>query len=108
MLPIKTRKDASMIAAFEEVYNKLAGMGHKPQLHILDNECSRCIQRFLESQGTRCHHVAPHNHHINTAKPAVKTAKYHLIAALATLDYDCLIQTWSRMLEKIQDTLNMF
>ena len=105
MLPMKSRKDASMIAAFEEVYKKLEGMGHKPQLHVLDNKCSQCIQRFLKKQGTKRHHVAPHNHHVNAAKPAVKTAKYHLIAALATLDWSCPIQTWSKMLEQIQDAL---
>ena len=44
MIPMKSREDDSMIAAFEEVYTKLEGLGHKPQLHILDNECSKCIQ----------------------------------------------------------------
>ena len=48
MLPMKSRKDASMIAAFKEVYEKLEGMGHKPQLHILNNECSQCVQCFLK------------------------------------------------------------
>ena len=34
--------------------------------------------------------------------------KYHLIAALATLDWGCPIQLWSKMLKQVQDTLNMF
>ena len=108
MLPMKSSKDESMIAAFEEVYNKLEGLGHKPQLHILDNECSKCIQNFLEKKGTKRHNVAPHNHRVNAAEPAVKTAKYHLIVALATLDWNCPIQLWSKMTNKNQDTLNMF
>ena len=53
-------------------------------------------------------HVAPHNHCVNAAEPVVKTAKYHLITALATLDWSCPIQLWSKMMEQIQDTLNMF
>ena len=48
MLPMKSREDESMIGAFKEVYNKLEGLGHKPKLHILDNERSKCIQNFLE------------------------------------------------------------
>ena len=97
-----------MISAYEQVYNTLEGLGHKPELHILDNKCSKCIQNFLEKKRTRRHHVAPHNHRVNAAEPAVKTAKYHLIAALVTLDWSCSIQLWSKMIKQIQDTLNMF
>ena len=86
MIPMKSHDDKSMITAHKEVYAKLEKLGHKPQLRILDNECSRFIENFLEEKGTKRHHIAPHNHHVNAAKPAVKTAKYHLIAALAMLD----------------------
>ena len=98
---MKNGEDESMIAAYKEVYAKLEKLGHTPKLHILDNEWSRCIQNFLEEKGTKRHHVAPHNHHVNAAKPAVKTAKYHLIAALATLDWICPIQLWSKMVKQI-------
>ena len=108
MIPMKSREDESMIAAYEEVYSKFEGLGHKPQLHILDNECSKCIQNFLEKKDTKRHHVAPHNHRVNAAEPAVKTAKYHLIATLATLDRNCPIQLWRKMIKQNQDTLNMF
>ena len=74
----------------------------------MDNECSKCIQNYLEEKETRRHHVAPHAHRVNVAKPAAKKAKYHLIAALATLDWGCPIQLWSKMLKQVQDTLNMF
>ena len=105
---MKSREDESMLAAFQEVYTELESKGHKPKLHILDNECSKCIQKFLEGKGTTRHMVAPHNHRVNAAEPAVKTAKYHLIAALATLDDDCPIQLWSKMVKQVQDTVNMF
>ena len=105
MIPMKSCEDKSMIVAYEEVYNKLEGLGHKPQLHILDNKCSTCIQHFLEKKGTKRHNVAPHNHRVNAAEPAVKTAKYHLIAALATLDDDCPIQLWSKMVSRIRKIL---
>ena len=108
MIAMKDRENKSMIAAYEEVYAKLEARGQRPTLHILDNECSKCIQNFLEKKGTRRHHVAPHSHRVNAAEPAVKTAKYHLIAALATLDWGCPVQLWSKMLKQVQDTLNMF
>ena len=105
---MKDHKNKSIIAVYREIYAKLEALGQKPQLHVLDNECSKCIQNSLESQGTKRHHVAPHDHRINAAEPAVKTAKYHLIVALATLDWSCPIQLWSKMLQQVQDTLNMF
>ena len=48
-----------------------------------------------------------HNHRVNAAEPAVKTAKYHIIAHIATLDHQCSMQFWSKMLPHMHDTLNM-
>ena len=89
MIAMKDRKNKSMITTYEEVYAKLEARRQRPKLHIFDNECSKCIQNYLEEKGTRRHHAAPHAHRVNAAEPAVKTAKYHLIAALATLDWGC-------------------
>ena len=43
IIPMKTGKDESRIATFEQVYTKFESLGHKPKLHILYNECNRCI-----------------------------------------------------------------
>ena len=91
MITMKDRENKSMNAAYEDVYPKLEAHGKHPKFHILDDECNKCIQNYLEEKGTRRHHVAPHAHRVNSAKLAVKTAKYHLIAALATLDWGCSI-----------------
>ena len=104
---MKSREDASMVEAFTSVYTELETAGHKPKLHILDNECSRAVQKFLIKKGTARQNVEAHNHRVNAAEPAVKTSKYHIIAHIATLDHQCLIQLWSRMLPQMQDTLNM-
>ena len=101
MIAVKDRKNKSMIAVYEEVYAKLESHGQRPKLHILDNECSKCIQNYLEGKGTRRHHVALRAHRVNAAKLDVKTAKYHLTAALATIDWGCLIQLWSKMLKQV-------
>ena len=63
-LPMKSWGKDSMISAFKEVCNKLEGLGQKPKFHILDNECSKCIQNVLEKKETKRHHVAPHNHRV--------------------------------------------
>ena len=35
---MKSREDASMVEAFTSVYTKLETAGHKPKLHVIDNE----------------------------------------------------------------------
>lgn len=45
---------------------------------------------------------------MNIAKPVVKTAKYHLITVLTTLNWSCPIKLWRRTVKKIEDILNMF
>lgn len=41
-----------MVEAFTSIYSKLEAAGHTPKLHVLDNECSRAVQKFLIGQGT--------------------------------------------------------
>ena len=104
---MKSREDASMVEAFTSVYTELETAGHKPKLHVLDNECSRAVQKFPSKKGTARQNVEAHNYRVNAVEPAVKTAKYHIIAHIATLDHQCTIQLWSKMLPQMQDTLNM-
>ena len=94
----KSREDASMVEAFTSIYTELETAGHNPKLHVLDNECSRAVQKFLIKKGTARKNVEAHNHRVNAAEPAMKTAKYHIISHIATLDHQCPIQLWSKML----------
>ena len=83
--PLRNREDSSMIECFKDVYSYLETRGCKPKLHVLDNECLRAIKKQIKSEGTKIQLVEPHNHRVNAAEPAVKTAKYHFIASLATV-----------------------
>ena len=104
---LKSREDTSMVDAFSSIYTKSEAAGHNPKLRVLDNECSCAVQKFLIKKGTERQNVEAHNHKVNAAEKAVKTAKYHIIAHVATLDHQCPIQSWSKMLPQMQDTLNM-
>ena len=77
--PMKNRTNASMIEVFKEVYSHLQPKGSNPKLQVLDNERSKAIKNFVNSQKTAIQLVKPHNHQVNSAKTAVKTAKYHLL-----------------------------
>ena len=104
---MKSREDANIVESFTSIYTELETVGHKPKLHVLDNEYSGAVQKFLVKKGTARQNVEAHNHRANAAEPAAKTAKYHIIAHVATLDHQCPIKLWSKMLPQMQDTLNM-
>ncbi|KAL7538190.1 hypothetical protein ACHAXR_008359, partial [Thalassiosira sp. AJA248-18] len=105
--PMPSRTDASMIAAFTDVYDYLEARKCKPKLHVLDNECSKAVRNYVTSKDTKIQLVEPHNHRVNAAEPAVKTVKAHFKSALATLDKNCPLQLWDKFLPQVQDTLNM-
>ena len=60
----------------------------------MDNECSRAIQAFIKIEKTDIQLVESHNNCVNTAKPAVQAVKYHMIAALSTVDPTCPLRRW--------------
>ena len=103
----KTREDASMVTAFQSIYAELEKKGHKPTLHILDNECSRTGKNYIASQKVPIQIVAPDDHKVNACEPAVKSTKCHVISSIATVDENCPLQLWSRFLPQMQRTLNM-
>lgn len=86
---IKSRKDDDMVEAFRLIYNELKSLGHKPPLHVLDNECSRVVKSFIVSNKTGIQLVEPHNHRVNAAEVAIKAVKYHFLVHLATTDPTC-------------------
>ena len=41
-----SRETKDMLQEFESIYKKLEEKGHKPTLHVLNNECSRAVKIF--------------------------------------------------------------
>ena len=44
-------KDATIITAFEEVFNKLKAKGYGPKFNMTDNQAIAPIKAFLKTQG---------------------------------------------------------
>ena len=92
-----------MVAAFTSIYDELKTYGHKPSLHVLDNECSRAVKTYIQSNKTEIQLVEPHtNHRVNAAEVAVKAVKYHTLAHLATMNPDCPLQIWCKFVKQIK------
>ena len=96
-----------MLQAFESIYNELEDKGHKPTLHLLDNECSWAFKTFLRKKKTDIQIVEAHKHAVLAAEPAVKLITYHSIAHLTTIDPNCPIQLWCKFISQIEITLNI-
>ena len=105
---MKTREDANMVTTFKSVCAKLKEKGHKPNLHVLDNKCSKAVKTYFVSEEVPIQIVEADNHRVNACKPAVNSTKYHVISTVATVDKTCTLQLWSRFLPQMQRTLNMF
>ena len=102
-----SRDAAAMIDAFNDIIQHLDNKGYKPNLDVMDNECSKTVEAFIRKQKIDIQLVAPHNHRVNAAERAIRTFKEHFISALATIDPKCPLQLWDQFLDQVQDTLNM-
>ena len=105
--PMPSRTDDAMVATFKEIIEELKSCGHKPQLNVMDNECSKAVQQYINSEKINIQLVEPHDHRVNAAERAIQTFKHHFIAGLATVDTDFPIQLWDEFLPQAQMTLNM-
>jgi hypothetical protein len=105
--PMALRTDASFIAAFTKVFAILHAQNYQSALNIMDNECSKAVEKHIHANRMTIQLVPPHNHHINAAKQAIGTFKEHFIAALATVDNLCPPQLWDEFLSPVKLTLNL-
>jgi hypothetical protein len=104
---MKDQTDDSLQKAFQNVYEFLTTRGFKPKLNIMDNQCSKRIQRYIKSTGAGIQLVNPDDHRVNACERAIQTWKNHWIAGLNTIDPACLLQLWSKFIQQGQDTLNL-
>ena len=51
--PLKSRAERELLCATEELYKHLTDWGLKPQIHMLDNECSQALKHFIRGAHSR-------------------------------------------------------
>jgi hypothetical protein len=105
--PMASCTDASFIAAFTEVFAILRARDYQPALNVMDNECSKAVEKHIRANRMTIQLVPLHNHRVNAAKRAIGTFKEHFVAALATIDNLCPLQLWDESLPQAELTLNM-
>jgi hypothetical protein len=78
-----------------------------PQLNVMDNECSKAVERHIRTKKLDIQLVSPHNHRVNAAERAITTFKEHFVTALATVNMNCPLQLWDEFLPQVELTLNL-
>jgi hypothetical protein len=104
--PMTSCTNASFITAFTDIFVTLRAR-NQPTLYVMDNECSKAVERQICSNTLGIQLVPPHNHRVNAAEHAIGTFKEHFIAALATADMNCPLQLWDKFLPQVELTLNL-
>jgi hypothetical protein len=102
-----SRTNASFIAAFTKDFAILRAWNYQPALNLMDNKCSKGVEKHICTNRMTIQLVPPHNHRVNIAKRAIGTFKEHFIATLATVNNLCPLQLWDEFLPQVELTLNL-
>jgi hypothetical protein len=62
MLPMSSRTDALFIATFSEVFAILCACEYQPALNMMDDECSKVVEKHIQANKMDIQLVSPHTH----------------------------------------------
>ena len=79
---------------------------HK-KIHVMDNECSEIVKKFLCDNDATLQLVPPNMHSTNEAEKDIVTFKNHFISGLATVHPNFPIHLWCRLIPLATTTLNL-
>ena len=104
---IPNRRAATIRDAWIDKLQILQRNGLKPELHIIDNECSDDLKAAFRKHNVQFQRVPPHQHRRNAAERAIQTWKNHFITGLSTCDPSFPSKEWDRLIEQGEITLNL-
>ena len=105
--PMKNCEKETIIDTFNDMYKYLTQRNMKPDLHVMDNECSKLLADFIEENDTKIQFVEPNQHRVNASEQAIQTFKNHFIAGLCTTHPQFPLQLWCELLPHAEITLNL-
>ena len=106
-IPIKSRNAPELCEAWHTAFAIFKAHGETPNIHILDNECSKQMKTMFDNENVTYQLVPPHIHRRNAAERAIRTYKNHLIAGLYTCDPNFPFREWDRLLPQCDITINL-
>jgi hypothetical protein len=92
-----SRTNSLFIATFSEVFVILCACNYQPALNVMDNKCSKAVEKHIRANKIDIQLVPLHNHCVNAAERAIAMFKEHFVAALATVDMLYPLQLWDEL-----------
>jgi hypothetical protein len=84
--PMKNRTDEEMIRAYTSLHEKLINAGLKPELQVMENECSKAFRQYLTDEHIYLQLETPQIHQKNAAERDIQTFKNYFVARLCSVD----------------------
>ncbi|MGV7235206.1 MAG: hypothetical protein ACQ9ET_03015, partial [Nitrosomonadaceae bacterium] len=106
--PMKSRKDAEMIRAYDALLLRLKRANIQPKKHVLDNEVSENMKNHIRDvHKLQIELVPPGCHRRNAAEVAIRNFKAHFLSILAGVADDFPPSLWDKLLPQAEVTLNL-
>ncbi len=105
--PMPARSDTVMILVFSEVFSLLCAQDYHPGLNLMDNECSKGVEKHIQDNKMGIQLIPLHYHRINANIHAIAMFKEHFVAVLALVDIIYPLQLWDKFLPQVELTLNL-
>jgi hypothetical protein len=96
-----------MIRACNSLHQQLINAGLKPELQVMDNECSTSFRQYLADEHIALQLVPPHLHRQNAAERAIQTFKNHFVAGLCSVNKQFPMHLWCELSPQATLTLNI-
>ena len=105
--PMKSRKDAEMIQAYDVLVKRLQQANIHPRKHVMDNKISENMKHHIKTNYNfeMVEMVPPGCHRRNAAKVAIQNFKAHIISVLAGMAESFSLHLWDRLLPQTEITL---
>jgi hypothetical protein len=101
------RTKEKLLRAYQITYKYLSSWGFKPQLQKMDNETSKDVEDFIESQCTTLQYMPPDIQQTNSAEQAICTWKNHFNTRIVSLPKTFPIANWCCLTNQCNYTINM-
>jgi hypothetical protein len=109
LIPLTSKTAGVLVKAYQTAYDFFRRQGFSVLKERLDNECSIAFKEFLRTRDppVKLELVQAHKHRANPAERAIRTAKEHLISALAGVDPGCPKEAYKHFLPQIEIQVNI-
>ena len=104
---MRNRTSGKMVQAYQKLVDRLKLHGFKPNMHILDNECSAEFKQTIIENGMKYQLVPPHDHRRNIAEKAIQVFKDHFVTVLCGTAEKFPMGLWCRILRQAEHQLNL-